>query len=417
VAKGPKVLDTDVLVVGGGPAGTAAAVASARAGAKTTLIERYGFLGGMATAALVNPFMVSKTPAGELIMSPLFKEIIGELEKRKACVRGQLFGQPHIAFDPEELKSILLDLCNSSGIKLYLHSEVSEVVLRENRFSGVDVHFKSEQFRIMSKVAVDATGDADLAFLAGVPHELGRPQDGAMQPATLYFRAGGVDTSKMPSREKMDEMFVKARDEGRVKILREKLLWFETTRAGELNFNVTRIIGIDGTKVEDITRAEVEGRAQVEQLFAFLKDEMPGFGSSYILNVAPQAGIRETRRIVGEYVLTGEDVLSGVQFNDAIAKCSYPIDIHSPKGMGTVFKPLSKPYDIPYRCLIPKKIENLIVAGRPISVDYEAFSSTRVMPTCFAVGEAAGIAAAFSVKSRVIPRKLDVSFVQRALNR
>ncbi len=417
MARGPKVLNTDVLVAGGGPAGVAAAVAAARAGARTTLVERYGFLGGMASAALVNPFMVSRSGDGGLIMSPFFREIVSELERRKACASGELFGQPHIAFDPEELKSVLLGLCVSSKVSLLFHSDVNEVVLKENRFSGVDASFKSEQFRVLSRVSVDATGDGDLAFLAGAPHELGRPRDGAMQPATLYFRVGGVDGDRMPSREKMDEMFAAARNDGRVSVQKEKLLWFPTTRRGELTFNVTRITGVDGTRAEDMTRAEIEGRSQVEQIFGFLKCSVAGFESSYLSQVAPQVGVRETRRIIGEYVLTGEDVASGKMFDDSIAECSYPIDIHSPTGAGTTFKPLSRPYGIPYRCLIPKRIENLIVAGRPISVDHEAFSSTRVMPTCFATGEAAGIAAAFSVKSRVVPRKLDAAIVRRAVKR
>jgi hypothetical protein len=415
MSKGAKVLNTDVLVVGGGVAGFAAAIASARAGGRTILVERYGFLGGAATAGLVGPFMVSRSSSGEFIESPIFLEVIDELEARGSCLRGELFDQPHIAFDPEVLKTIILEKVLDAGVSLYLHSFAGGVILKEERFSGVTLESKSGQFRIFSKVTVDSTGDADLAWMSGAPFKIGREKDGLMQPATLFFRVGGVDASKMPAREEMDRIFLKARDDRRVNVPREKLLWFETTREGELLFNVTRVTGVDGTKVEDLTRAEVSGRKQVSEVFDFLKSEVPGFAGSHIVSVAPQIGIRESRRIVGEYLLTEDDVMRGADFPDVIAKCSYPVDIHDPKGKSTTFKPLTKPYDIPYRCLVPKRVENLLVAGRPISVDHVAHSSTRVMPTCMAVGEAAGIAAALSVKKKCSPKHVDVGAVQDVL--
>lgn len=417
MAKEMRMLNTDVLVVGAGPAGFAAAMAAARDGVKVILVERYGFLGGMATAGLVNPFMVSKLQSGEMIMSPIFKEVVRRLEERGAAAEGELFGQRHIAFDPEALKSILFDMCSSSGIKLYLHSFVSGVILREKRLAGVVVEGKSGQFRIFSKVTVDATGDGDVAWMSGADYELGRPSDNLMQPATLNFRVGGVKKSSMPSREEMDKAFGQAKEEGRIRMEREKLLWFETTREGELQFNVTRITRVDGTKVEDLTRAEVEGHRQVDEIFDYLKKEVRGFEDSFVISTAAQIGIRETRRVVGKYVLTKEDVLAGRTFDDEIAKCSYPIDIHDPKGKGTTFKPLAGPYGIPYRCLIPDKIENLVVAGRPISVDHEAFSSTRVMPTCMAVGEAAGLAASLSVKRKTSPARVRVEEIRSALSK
>jgi hypothetical protein len=406
--KGPKVLNTDVLVVGGGPAGIAAAVASAREGSRTILVERYGFLGGMATAGLVNPFMVSKFPSGGLIMPPIFSDVIARLEEKNAAKRGELFRQPHIVFDPEVLKSVLFDLILSAGVTLYLHSYASGVILKDERFAGALFESKSGQFRVFSRIGIDATGDGDLAYLSGAQYELGRSSDGLMQPATLNFRVGGVDTEAMPNREDMDKAFRAAKDEGRIKIEREKLLWFETTRANELHFNATRVIRVNGTKVEDLTRAEIDGRRQAEEIMSYLKAEVKGFENAFIAATATQVGIRETRRIIGHYMLTKEDVIEGKDFDDSIAKCSYPIDIHDPKGKGTLFQPLSRPYGIPYRCLIPKKIDNLIVAGRPISVSHEAFSSTRVMPTCMATGEAAGISASLCIKRKTSPAKADV---------
>jgi len=415
VRKEAAVLNTEVLVVGGGPAGVAAAVSSGRLGAKTLLVERYGFLGGMATAGLVNPFMVSRFPSGELIMSPVFREIVDKLKEVGAASSGKLFGQPHIVFDPEVLKFVLLEHVKEAGVKILFHSLGSGAILKGRKLAGVVLETKSGQVRVFSKVTIDATGDADIAAGSGAPYELGRAKDGLMQPATMNFNIGGVDAGKMPTREEMDRMFLAAKEAGRVAIPREKLLWFETVRPGEVHFNVTRIIGIDGTRVEDLTKAEIEGRRQVEEVFGFLKEEVPGFAASYISSVATQVGIRETRRIVADYVLTEDDVLSGKVFKDGIAKCSYPIDIHDPKGVGTTFKLLEKTYDIPYRCLVPKKVENLLVAGRPISVTHEAFSSTRVMPTCMALGEAAGIAAALSAKKKISPKKVDAGQIREIL--
>jgi len=405
----------DVLVAGGGPAGAAAAITAGRLGAKTLLVERYGFLGGMATAGLVSPFMVSRSSSGETIMSPFFSEIVDRLRSRGAALSGELFSQPHIAFDPEALKNVLLEMSLEAGVKLSLHSLVTGAILRGNRFSGVVIDGKSGQFRAFSDVSVDSTGDADLAWMAKAPFVAGREGDGLMQPATLNFRVAGIDPEKMPERDELDSLFRKAVESGAVSVKRDKLLWFETTRPGELHFNVTRVTGVDGTSVSDLTRAEVVSRKQAEEVFAFLKAEVPGFESAYVSATGAQVGIRETRRIVGEYVLTGEDVTEGADFPDAIARCSYPVDIHDPKGKGTKFNPLTKPYSIPYRCLVPGKIEGLLVAGRSISADHVAQSSLRVMPTCFMLGEAAGAAAAQVAKARTVPRKADTARLVRQL--
>ena len=404
----PISAQVDVLVVGGGPAGFAAAVAAARSGVKTLLVERYGFLGGMATAGLVNPFMVSRIE-GELNLQGIFGEVIDRLNAENAAQEGELFGQPHIVFDSEILKSILQEMVKESGAKPILHSLATGVILKDNILKGIAIENKSGQQRILSKVIIDATGDGDIAFMAGVPCETGRKEDGLAQPMTLNFRVGGVDTSRMPSRDEINRLYIKAKKDKEFSCPREKLLWFETIRAGELHFNTTRVPKRDGTKVEDLTAAELEARQQVMGLVRFLKNRVPGFENSYLLSTAAQIGVRETRRIKGEYVLTKDNILCGQKFEDAVARASYPIDIHNPEGEGTIFQPLPEGvyYEIPYRCLVPQKIDNLLVAGRPISVTHEALSSTRVMPTCMATGEAAGTAAAISAKKNIIPRKID----------
>ncbi|KPJ69396.1 hypothetical protein AMJ44_03935 [candidate division WOR-1 bacterium DG_54_3] len=412
----PILTQTEVLVVGGGPSGFAAALASARMGVKTLLVERYGFLGGMATAAEVNPFMISKV-SGRPIIGGIFQELVGELKKKKACEDGEVFGQPHIVFDPEILKSILFELATKADLKLLLHSCVSGAVIKGEEIKGVIVQNKSGEGRILAKAVIDASGDADIAYMSGVTCFKGREEDRLMQPATLYFTLGGVNEEKMPSREDIDKMYRKAKAEGRIKNPREKVLWFKGVRAGELHFNSTRVTKIDGTKAADLTKAEIEARRQVMELVSFLKKEIPGFESSYLLSTGVQIGVRETRRIKGEYILTEEDVTQGKKFKDVIAMASYPIDVHSPTGEGTIFKPLGtgNHYDIPYRCLLPQEISGLIVVGRAISVTHEALSSTRVMPTCMAIGEAGGTAAALSVIDKVMPKNVNVENLQKQL--
>ncbi len=412
----PILTQTEVLVVGGGPSGFAAALSSARMGVKTLLLERLGFLGGTATAALVNPFMVSKV-SGKLIIGGVFQEIIKELKKRGAAEEGELFSQPHIAFDPEILKSILFEMTIASDVNLLLHSSLSGVIVKGDEVKGVIVQNKSGEGRILAKIVVDATGDADVAYLSGVTCFKGRPKDGLMQPVTLNFRLGGVDEKKMPARDEINKIYRKAKSEGRIRNPRENVLWFKGIRAGEIHFNSTRITKIDGTKAADLTKAEMEGRRQVMELFTFLKEEVPGFESSYILGTGSEVGVRETRRIKGEYTLTEEDIVEGKKFKDVIAVASYPIDVHSPTGEGTVFKPLGtgNSYDIPYRCLLPKEILSLIVVGRAISVSHEALSSTRVMPTCMAIGQAGGIAAALSVLDNAPTKSMDIEKLQKHL--
>jgi len=415
----------DVLVCGGGPSGIGAAVAAARNGADTLLVERYGFLGGMATAGLVNPFM-PYFAGDEQIIEGVFQEIIDRLAAKGGCG-----GQERCrAFDPEILKIVADEICLESGVKLLLHAFLSGARLggrgssragsagaSPSRLDSVQVTCKPREREIKARVYVDATGDADLAHLAGVPCEKGRGSDGLTQPMTLNFRIGGVELDRIPSREEVTKLYLAARDEGRIDCPRNDMLYFTTTRDGEVHFNTTRVIHSDGTSAEDLTRAEIESRRQVAQIAGFLRQDVAGFERAYVQMTGTQIGVRETRRIVGEYVLTADDVLGARKFEDCIARGSYPVDIHDPDGGGTVLKHLQpgESYDIPYRCLVPLAVDNLLVAGRPISSTHEAHSSLRVMPIACAVGQAAGTAAALCVRDNVTPRALDTGLLQRTL--
>jgi len=389
----------------------AAAVSAARNGADTLFIERYGFLGGMATAGLVNPFM-TYWASEEQIIGGVLQELIDRLSEMGAYGKGS-----RTAFDPEAFKLIADRMCEDAGVRVLLHSFLTDVRMADDRIDSVEIAGKSGKEIIGAKVFVDGTGDADLAFLAGARCEKGRDEDGLMQPMTLNFRVCKVDISRIPPKARFDELFSKAKAEGRLDCPRENVLYFLTTRDGEIHFNQTRITHADGTSSEDLTRAEIEGRRQAWQILEFLRRDVPGFEQAEMLMSGPQVGVRETRRVMGEYVLTGEDVLSARKFPDCIARGSYSIDIHSPTGAGTVIKhlPPGESYDIPYRCLVPLEIENLLIAGRPISATHEAHSSLRIMPICIAIGQAAGTAAALCVKERAAPCVLDVSLLQSTL--
>lgn len=410
-------ISAEVLVCGAGISGFAAACSAARSGAKVILAESLGTVGGAAYSNLVNPFMVPRIEGRDLVKG-IFSEVISRLKDRNACAEGSLFDQPHIVFDPEALQSIMMEMLEESQVKLLLHSTVTASIMKDRDIKGAVVSGKSGDIRIFSSCAVDATGDGDLAFLSGCGFDKGRPSDGLCQPATLMFRIGGIDISKVPSREEMNALYSKARSSGRIRTPRENFLWFETLRPDEIHVNSTRIPKIDGTSVHDLTKAEAEGRKQAADLHSFLKGNVPGFESSYISRVAGSVGIRESRRIKGKYTLTVEDVMEGRSFDDPVAKCNYPVDIHSPDGTSTVFKKLGPgiSYEIPYRCLVPEDAGSLIISGRAISSTHEALSSLRIMPVCMAIGQAAGAAAALCVKKHVSPASLDFGLLRKALN-
>jgi len=400
----------DVIVIGGGTAGVAAAVAAGRNGAGTLLIERYGFLGGSMTAGLVNPFMEFHAD-GEQIVRGIFQEIVDRLKDLHG------YDERTQAFDVEAMKLAADQIVKEVGVKLLLHTCVIDALVEGNAIRGVVVHNKSGRQAILGKVIVDATGDGDVSVMAGAQYEKGRKEDGLTQPMTLNFKMGGVDVERVPASDEINRRFKEAKAKGEITIPRENVLWFPTTRRGEIHFNTTRVVRADGTNAEDLTRAEVEGRRQMAELVKFLKEKVSGFEGAYLASSGTEIGIRESRRIMGEYVITGEDITEARKFEDVIARGSYPIDIHSPTGEGTVNPPMAPgaSYDIPYRSLVPKDVDNLLVAGRCISSTHEGQSAIRVIPIVVAMGQAAGVAAALSAKFNVLPRRLDVALLQRTL--
>src|ERR671924_334298 len=438
--------EADVLVVGGGPAGLGAALGAVQAGARVILAERYGFLGGNATAALVMPLMsfhtqmhvperrgaVTLLPTdhgpGEAVIGGVLAKLLARLVTVGGAIPPTLATGYVVPFDPEWFKLVALDLLDESGVQLLFHAFGSGV-LGESVVEGVVFETKSGPLAIRAKVTVDCTGDADVAVQAGTPTEVGRA-DGLGQPMTLMFRMAEFHRAAFDAYVKENpkewrgvhglwDLVRQATAAGELKLPREDILFFATPHEGEVSVNSTRVTRVLGTDVWDLSYAEWMSRRQMRQIAEFLRRYVPGFEKSYVMQSGVNVGVRETRRILGDYQLTAEDVLSARKFEDAIARGAYPVDIHSPTGTGTILKrlPPGEAYDIPLRSLLPRNIDGMIVAGRCISGTHEAHSSYRVMPIVMATGQAAGVCAAVSAKSGRVPRAVPVREVQHELVR
>jgi hypothetical protein len=438
--------DTDVLVVGGGPAGLGAAVGAADAGARVVLAERYGFLGGNATAALVMPLMSFHTQhhqperrgvttllptdhgPGDPVVAGVLARLLERLVKAGGAIPPSLATGYVVPFDPEWFKLAALDLLDEAGVQFLFHAFASGV-LGGSKVEGAVFETKSGPVAIRAKVVVDCTGDADLAVQAGAPHEVGRA-DGLVQPMTLMFRMAQFGHAAFEEYVKRNpkqwrgvhglwDLVREATQAGVLKLPREDILFFGTPHEGEVSVNSTRVTRVNGTDVWDLSYAEWKSRQQMRQIAEFLREYVPGFEDSYVVQSGVNVGVRETRRILGDYQLTADDVLSARKFPDAIARGAYPVDIHNPEGSGTILKrlPPGEAYDIPLRCLMPRGAEGLVVAGRCISGTHEAHSSYRVMPIVMATGQAAGICAAIAARSGVMPRAVGAPQVQRELVR
>jgi hypothetical protein len=438
----PVTAEAEVVVVGGGPAGIAAAIAAARMGARTLLVEQYGFLGGMATAGLVGPFMTSYDIRGEKpIIEGVFREVVDRLVALGAAIDPaavdgfsayggyHAYGHEHVTpFDPEGLKYVAQEMVLEAGAALKLHRFFLDAQVKEGRVSHLIVAGKSGLEAFGCQQVIDTTGDADVAARSGVPYASGRAGDGLLQPVSLFFRVANVDDAAVqaymdehPEDESFRAIVAEAMAKGEFSHTKNWFTMFRTVRPGVWWANVSRVHQVDATDAEDLTRAEIEGHRQVLYLVDFLRKRIPGFQDCALIDTGAQIGVRETRRIVGEYVLTAEDVLAARRFEDAIARVSFPIDIHDPQGGGGRFEgPRDGPYyTIPYRCLVPangdRTPDNMLVAGRPISATHEAHGSLRVMPPCFATGQAAGTAAALALETGVAPRQVDVTLLRASL--
>ncbi len=425
-----------VVVVGGGLSGCSAAIAASRAGADVILIEAYGFLGGMATAGMVFPFMNSRA-GNEQIIEGIFIEIYKRLAADGMAKRDE-HSPGIIWFDKEALKYALQEMCIESGVKLMLHTwaEAPLQWQKGSRVEGVVVGNKSGRIAVLGDVTIDCTGDGDIAAGAGCPFEMGRGYDPYTQSVTLFFRMGNVNTDRafgelydrvyrsedyIPAEFLFADKFKQAKANGDLDPdLPISVVYFERTMSpGVVSINATRVFKVDATNAVDLSYAEVEARRQVHQMSRFLKKYIPGFERAFLQESAISIGVRESRRILGEYQLTGRDVLSARKFEDVIARGAFGIDIHCAdySGCGVVGLKLEKgeSYDIPYGCLVPRDVDGIMVAGRCISASHVALGSVRIMPVACATGQAAGAAAALCVRDGTQPRDLDVGELQELL--
>lgn len=400
----------DLIVAGGGLTGVAAAIAAAREGLRVLLFDRNNALGGAATECLVNPFMrywAENLETGErtYLSKSIFTEILDNLE----AVDG--IKEDRRTFHEEYLKIVLTRMCQKANVDLLLNTYLVDAETEEGIVRNITVVNKSGKETYTAKYFVDATGDGDLSVLSGCGFKLGREGDELCQPMTLCFRLLDVDIEAYHAqKEEMQNLYKAWQAEGKIKNPRENVLIFPYVIDSILHFNSTRIVKKNPTSGKELTEAEIDAREQAFELFDFLRNNFSAFKNAKMLQTASRIGVRESRMIEGEYVLTKEDILSYTKFSDGIAACTYNIDIHSPDGTGTIHYrlPANEYYTIPYGCLTPKATKNLLVAGRCISSTHEAQASYRIMPTCASLGEAAGLAAAIACKEGVGVKEISV---------
>lgn len=449
-----KTVKYDTVVVGGGLAGCGAAIASARNGAKTLLVESGGVLGGQATLGLVTPLDARFTTSGKSfggIMEEISEETIKLTKEYCSCgADGEVFdiASPHI------LKYVLVDKLNESGADVYFHTTLLSVESQETVIKSVILSGKSGLIKVEAKSFIDATGDADLVYLSGAEYTLGSESgvfeqlsesglnkshfsenkysgyshDGLMQPVSVFILMGGVDVDKAYTFNNLDLKF------GDLGITEEKFKsWkfagtcgFETsgnsipmpqgrvlvtrsTRPDVAVINMSRVVGIDGSDADSLNDGEIKAQKQIIAIVDFLKTFIPGFENSYYIQSGSTLGVRETRRMVGEYVLSGKEAIDCKTFPNPISRGSYIIDIHDPSGKARAIGGSIKGefYDIPFGCIISKTYDNLLACGRCISVDHIAHSSTRIQGTCIQTGQAAGTAAALAIKEKISPKSID----------
>ncbi|MGE3244793.1 MAG: FAD-dependent oxidoreductase [Beijerinckiaceae bacterium] len=416
----------DVVVAGGGASGLIAAVAAARNGARVMLIERESCLGGTATSAYVAQyvgFYNGNTQAVWGLPYELTRRIVeaGGSEDFGHYTMAEAATNPltihHFPFNPEIVKIVADEMAEDARIDLLLHAQICSVTMDGDRVTGVTIETISGRREIRGKVVVDATGDAIAAHAAGVAmldEGVDRP---ARQPMTLCFRLSNVDVKAfraMP-RERKRTLALKGIAKG--ELFWESMSFVSTPGGHDAICLMSRIMGLDALDDADLSQAERTGRRQIKSIAAFLKREVPGFEKSILASIAPRVGIRETRRIVGEYMLTGEDILQQRRFADTVALGCGPMDIHDPNGTGISLHMPPSPFDIPMRTMIPKNTNGLIVTGRAISATQEANGGARHMATAMALGQAAGTMAALAARDGLDIRDLSAEDVRAVLRR
>lgn len=409
----------NLVVVGGGLTGVAAAVSAAREGLTVLLVEKSGCLGGAISNCLVYPFMPywTKPYWGEAaknkkyLSQGIFKEMKERHDKYVTDCKDH-------EFNSEYFKIVLDDMTVEAGVTVLFHSVLADVKKQDEKITAIEIIAKSQHITVEADFFVDATGDGDLFYLAGCDYQLGRESDGFCQPMTTCFRMSGVDLDLFTEeRPKLQELYKEKQAKGEITNPRENILVFFGVGEDVLHFNSTRVIKLNPTDPFDVSRAEVMARRQIHELVSFLKENSKAFDESALISIAVDIGVRESRKLKGVHILTANEIIDCTQFEDSIALGNYDIDIHNPTGTGTSHRFFGdgEYYKIPYRSLLPKEFNNLLVAGRCLSATHEAQASVRIMPTCACLGQAAGTAAAVAFKSDKNAHNVDVKELQNKL--
>lgn len=446
----PVIVDADVVVCGGGPGGFPAAIAAARHGAKTVLIERYGFLGGLATAGLVSPILAHTASEDD---TPIVEGLLREVTERMRALGcaptwEETCRRRGIEFDAEALKVALDEMCQEAGVQVLLHTQSSDVLARRDaggtRIEGVIVENKSGRQAVMGQVFIDATGDADIAHRAGARTTHGRDYDGRPESMGSFFQLSGVQPIAPERQKELHELIGREMEDGRFHFYHPGFLGRNTHHKEHTSANMTRYPG-NSDVAADMTRAEMGVRKEIWDLVRYLRATVPEFKDAYVLQSSPQVGPRESRQVVGPYALTGDDIHMGCKYEDSVARGSWWIDIHCPIGhtypvhlcvaecpkgpecsfwkaehermrsREALHPPKGDWYSIPYRCLLSVDVTNLLASGRCISATHEGMAGARVMATCVAIGQAAGMAAALAVAGDLSPADVNITRLQDAL--
>lgn len=447
----PVVDECDVIIAGGGIAGFAAAVTAGRLGADVVLVEPRNFVGGHAAMGL--PMLGTHTITGMRATAGIVEEFLGRLKSLGAATDAVRDARicSFVVLDPAWVKLVALEMLREAGVRVLLRSRVTDVVCESGTVLGVLVNGTTG---ILGKAVVDATGDGVVAAMAGAPWELGEGNNGLLQPATLLFRMGNVDVQRGHAallatgdqvfhRELIASLGIDPstlapwgsryfnanafRKEVREAIQagdlpvdypQQRVIWWNAIAPHEAFVLMAKVTGYDGSRVEELSEAEQRAMHTIPTLVTFMQKYVPGFERAYLIDVAPEIGIRETRRIRGDYVLTEPDVLTGTRFRDSIGLGGYYLDVHPPQGgdksVESMRYPL-EPFQIPYRCLVPQEVEGVLVAGRCISTTSRAFGATRVMSCCMVLGQAAGTAAALCADLDTTPRRVPIDALQTSL--
>lgn len=441
-------LDTEIAVIGGGPAGLSAALAAARLGRKVLLIDKNGYLGGNATLGL--PLLGFLDLDGRRIAGGLAQEYVDRLKKRGGCLGHRTCPKHNSVTNikPEAFKLLAIEMCMEAGIEILLHAETVDVRMEDGRITSVQFYGKGNRIDVTARLFLDCTGDGDVAYLAGCTHDMGRGAQHVLQPPTVMFTLQNVDTARLydyieAHPEEMTfsstidhrpgydadyfrasenhvfvglrQTFTRLREQGKCPVDRETLIFINSLNPGEVYVNSTRLLNTDATDILSLTRAELNGQLQTEQLTEMLRAHVPGFEHCFISSIAPSLGVRETRRFRGIQTLTSDRICAGEIPDDTIALGGYKIDIHSGTDRTTLFKTVREPFGIPYGVLVSAEVPNLMFAGRCVSCDNETLAAIRVMPQCMNMGEAAGVGAALALRDGVPPADVNVDAVRAIL--